>query len=267
MRVLAVVAVVMGIAVPWAGGSACAADADTQPGGPPRVEPAPLAAASTAASVRCLGVCAEEYGRCVQRDEAKHPGVCGSTAMRCRNRCPLSPPRPARVEREAGQAAGRVDEVERSGSAALKKRRHAAAGSAKPPITTRPAQDTAVGSSARTVNGVAAPERAPEPERAAPAPAPPPPPSAAAPNEGAGSGSAAPAAPRPRRNLLATAWCVFHRCDVADGSAPRSCREACADQHDVCTAQEDVKRPGTTCSAELMRCNARCQDAAAGMAP
>jgi hypothetical protein len=149
----------------------------------------------------------------------------------------------------------------------VKKRRRAGAASAKPPITTRPAQDTAVGSSARTVTGVAAPEHTPEPEHAASAPSLPPPPQGgvAAPAESTGSTGAAAAAPR--RNFFAKAWCVFHRCDVAGGSAPRSCREACADEYDACTAQEDVKRPGPGCSAQVMRCNARCKDAAAGTAP
>ncbi len=199
------------------------------------------------ARAACLDRCAEGYKVCTQRREAKHPGVCGGAAVRCRAACPPSAQRaeaaPALPATEAAHPQT-VEPAASAGSGAGRKgKRSRSARQAPPPVVPN------AGAVPVPVPGQAEPVRS---ERRVTAEAP----TVSAAESGPPPAVVAEPARRHRRNLLDTVWCVFKRC-VPEDDRPASCSESCSDDYQACVSLGD-KRESQTCAADLLRCRERC---------
>ncbi len=194
-----------------------------------------------AARVTCLNECGERYKTCIQRYEAKTPGVCGGSAVRCRNACPprvetkaepvpaSEPPRGERVESvPAEQRATPREEHEVTPSA----RR----GAAEPPA---PASSPVTSSAAAPPVG-AEPDAAKRQQRVDSTPV---------------ATESAPSKPH-RRNWLKSALCIFRPCPDEE-EEHLTCTESCSADYHECVTLGD-KRRQQFCPTDLAHCKERC---------
>ena len=235
---------------------------------PPETDPASIAE-RRAARTACLNDCGEQYKTCVQRSEAKQPGACGGSAVRCRQKCP------PRVETKAQPVV-----------APAREQRAAPEAESAPARETRPVTPAVESAPAREARpGVPAAEPAPAPAsapiqpasgRPAAAVSPVTPSAAAPPVSAAGEPDAAKrqqridservtsesaaardeaASKRSRRNWLKSAWCLLGPCEE-DEETP-SCTDVCsADYHDCVTLGN--KQRQQTCATDVAHCKERC---------